>query len=232
MMEKLLLQPNSNVLDLGCGTGALTKLLSDRVGSGGRVIAVDPDEERLAYAQKNYPAKNIKYVLGDGITFPSGQYNAVFCNATIHWIRDKKELYHHVFSNLQPGGQFAFTTPDGNIPTPAIGKKLFDELVRPDFFEWLSTEVKSYLTAADYKALASAAGFKEDSVVMEEIPLQWKDLDDYIEAMFGWSGGIFDPSQINKEALKKIKEDNGDGPVCLPKPLHILEIILSKPILL
>ena len=44
----------SNVLDLGCGTGSLTKALLDKVGLEGRVVAIDPDGERIQIANMTW----------------------------------------------------------------------------------------------------------------------------------------------------------------------------------
>ena len=58
MIEKLQLSQGKSVLDLGCGTGNVTKMVSERVGPEGRIIAVDPDKERLQIASliENYSA--------------------------------------------------------------------------------------------------------------------------------------------------------------------------------
>ena len=48
------LKKGNTVLDLGCGTGYLTKVLSDKVGPEGKVVAVDPDGERLKIAREKY----------------------------------------------------------------------------------------------------------------------------------------------------------------------------------
>ena len=94
LIDMLGVERGSAVLDLGCGTGNVTKVLSERVGSEGKVVAVDPDGERLKIAREKYSAQNIEYVQADDKTFPPGQYDLVFCNAVIHWIGDKR-----VFSN-------------------------------------------------------------------------------------------------------------------------------------
>ena len=44
------------VLDLDCGTGDLSKVLAEHVGLGGKVIAMDPDKERLRIAKETYSA--------------------------------------------------------------------------------------------------------------------------------------------------------------------------------
>ena len=229
VIGKLKIERGSTILDLGCGTGSLAKVLSDQVGPKGKVVAVDPDEERLKVARKKYSASNIEFIRGDDKTFPSGQYDLIFCNVVIHWISDKEGLHKRVYENLLPGGRFAFTTPNGSMPVPEIGRKLFGELVGPDFLHWIHTEVTTYLTAEEYKALASAAGFEQTSTTVENLWLQWKNLDHYIDAVYGWYGGRFDPSHFDRDAFRKLKEEYGDGPVVLTEPMKKLEVILTKP---
>ena len=220
----------SNVLDLGCGTGSLTKALSNKVGSEGKVVAVDPDGERIQLAKMKYPASNTEYVQANDSTFPPGKYDLVYCNATIHWIHDKKALFKRVYQNLRPGGQFAFTTPDGGLPIPDIGMKLFNELLGNDFLHKMHNLIKLYLTADEYKTLARDTGFIESSFTTENLYPEWKDLDHYIDSMYGWFGGAFDPAEFDNDGLLEIKKEYGDGPVVQTEPIRKLEIILVKPV--
>ncbi len=58
------------VLDIGCGTGYLTSVLSERVVPGGMVTGVDPDEERICLAQSNYSGRrNLVFVGGSAECF-------------------------------------------------------------------------------------------------------------------------------------------------------------------
>ena len=82
----------ASILDLGCGTGYLAKVLSERVGPEGKVVAVDPDGDRLKIAREKYSASNIEYIQADDKTFPPGQYDIIFSNIVIHWISDKRAL--------------------------------------------------------------------------------------------------------------------------------------------
>ena len=121
MIEQLDLDKGMSVLDLGCGTGNLTKILSEKVGPEGRIVAVDPDKERLQIARENYSVSNIEYIEADDQTFPEGQYDLVFANTVIHWIQDKRALFEKVYKNLKVGGRFAFVTFDG---IPKVNHKL------------------------------------------------------------------------------------------------------------
>ena len=52
MTDLLKPQPGEVVLDLGCGTGRLTAELASRVGTTGKVLGVDPNESKIAVAQR------------------------------------------------------------------------------------------------------------------------------------------------------------------------------------
>ena len=132
MIDMLKVDKGATVLDLGCGTGYLTKVLSERVGPEGKVVAVDPDGERLKIARERYSACNIEYIQADDQTFPPGQYDLIFSNIVIHWIGDKEAVLKQAYKNLRPGGCFAFTAANGYLPIPDIGTALFNQLVGPE----------------------------------------------------------------------------------------------------
>ena len=229
MIDMLNLEKGATVLDLGCGTGYLTKVLSERVGPEGKVVAVDPDGERLKIAREKYSAPNIEYIQADDKTFPTGQYNFIFCNIVVHWISDKEAMLKQVYQNLCPGGCFAFTTSDGILSIPEIGKKLFNKLVGPDFIDWLLNEKIMHMKASEYERLAMKVGFRQMSkTLLPEYP-RWNNLDEYIDSMYGWFQGEFDPTQFDQEALQEIKREYGGGPVTQSEPIQILYAILTKP---
>ena len=206
LMDMLELRKGSNVLDLGCGVGNVTIMLSEKVGAEGKVVAVDPDGERLKIARESYSASNIDYIQADDQTFPPGQYDVIFSNAVIHWIHDKETLFKRVYDNLCPGGCFAFNTPDSSFPIPEIGKLFFDKLVRPGFLHSFYYEKMTYLNESQCQKLASNLGFTKVSTSVTNTNLQWSSIDSYIEAMYGWSGGEFDPTKFEEGKLEILKE--------------------------
>jgi trans-aconitate methyltransferase len=88
-------------LDIGCGTGDLTNLLSKRVTK--RTVGLDSSADMLALAKKNYP--HIDFILGDAtkLTF-NKEFDVVFSNACFHWIKEQKALLSGIYNALKVGG--------------------------------------------------------------------------------------------------------------------------------
>ena len=231
LMKNLEIKRGSTVLDLGCGTGDLTKELAELVGAEGKVVGVDPDEERLKIAREKYSASNIEYLQADSETFPVGQYDIVFSNYVMHWIKDKEGLFRRVYDNLRPGGVFAVVTFDSGPPLTEIGNKFFDEFIGPEGVKKFLFEDTVCLTADEYKKLAQATGFELNSTTIRSMEQRWANVDVYIDYMYGSTGGWFNPSTWDQEVLQKMKMEYGDGPVItLPEhPKRNLHAILVKP---
>lgn len=99
-----LLNPQSGeqILDLGCGTGHLTAQLA---ASGATVTGLDSSPSMIAAAQENYP--HLKFILADAADFAlSEQFDAVFSNATLHWVTRAEAAVVSIAGALKPGGRF------------------------------------------------------------------------------------------------------------------------------
>ncbi len=100
VLELLAPSPAEHILDLGCGDGVLTQKI---VAAGATVIAVDAGPDMVAAAR----ARGIDARVMDGqkLTF-SGEFDAVFSNAALHWMRDQQAVLAGVRQALKPGGRF------------------------------------------------------------------------------------------------------------------------------
>ena len=215
LMNMLSVQNGNTVLDLGCGTGYLAKLLSDKVGPEGKVVAVDPDGERLKIAREKHFASNIEYIQADDQTFPSGQYDLVFANQVIHWIPDQKAVLKRVYDNLRPGGQFAFTTDvDNSRDQPGDEYLLMNKLLGPGVFQDVISSRMNFLSIEEYNTMSVNCGYSGISSETDTQTHEWKTLDDVIETAHGWLQGAIDFSKLDKHVIQEVRKEceEKDGP--------------------
>ncbi|MBR1486412.1 MAG: methyltransferase domain-containing protein [Synergistaceae bacterium] len=92
----------SLVIDLGCGSGALTQKIFER---GYSVIGVDGSAEMLKLAGENYP--NLEFIEDDARFFKlKNKADVIFSNAVFHWIDENEQdkLLKNIRANLKDNG--------------------------------------------------------------------------------------------------------------------------------
>lgn len=90
------------ILDLGCGTGHLT---AEIARAGAEVVGMDNSTEMLETARAEHP--DCRFVRGDAHRFAFEEpFDAVFTNATLHWVDDPDAVFESVAGALRPGGRF------------------------------------------------------------------------------------------------------------------------------
>ncbi|MFD2117866.1 class I SAM-dependent methyltransferase [Paenibacillus yanchengensis] len=101
LMELLQVKSGEHILDLGCGNGNLTAQIA---AAGATVLGIDSSEHMIEKAKAQYPS--LPFVTVDATTFRRVQlFDAIFSNATIHWIQDAKALVEMMQAVLQVGGR-------------------------------------------------------------------------------------------------------------------------------
>ncbi len=98
-----LLQPGMSVLDLGCGTGAITAGIAEAVGPEGRVVGVDRDAGLLAHALRLHP--ELSFVQATATQLPyRAQFDIVTAARTLQWISDPATAIANMKAAARPGG--------------------------------------------------------------------------------------------------------------------------------
>lgn len=105
VLERLLLRGEETVLDAGCGSGRVTRLLAERLPRG-RVIGVDGSESMVAEARRSLAdlGDRVEVVHSDLLELDIDEpVDAAFSNATFHWVLDHGLLFRRLRAALKPG---------------------------------------------------------------------------------------------------------------------------------
>jgi trans-aconitate methyltransferase len=101
LLEWLEPKEGEKILDLGCGTGELTAQIA---ASGAKVTGIDSAASMIESAQQHFP--EVSFQVADATAFSLAEkFDAVFSNATFHWIRQQEKLLDRIHRHLQPGGR-------------------------------------------------------------------------------------------------------------------------------
>ena len=104
LLTMLLPKPDERILDVGCGTGQLT---SEIANSGADVVGIDLSGEMIAAAKNNFP--QLRFEVADiAATSCDNEFDAVFSNAALHWVRDQQGAIRAISRALKPGGRLVF----------------------------------------------------------------------------------------------------------------------------
>jgi len=102
-------RPRMRVVDLGCGTGELTRALHDHLGAA-ETIGVDNSETMLERSSA-FVTDALRFEQGEIETFAGGPFDLVFSNAAFHWVPDHDARFARLASFLAPQGQLAVQMP-------------------------------------------------------------------------------------------------------------------------
>lgn len=99
------------ILDLGCGEGYGTKIISQYVK---KIIGLDIEKETIEHASKKYQSKNCIFELYDGVKIPykSNTFDAVISFQVIEHIQNDLNYISEVYKVLKKNGIFIVTTPN------------------------------------------------------------------------------------------------------------------------
>ena len=106
--ELIDLGPGSKVLDLGCGTGVVTRAIGERFGAA--VTGVDQSPVLLAVAERGGQGR---FLLGDAhaLDLPDASFDAVVAHTLISHVRDPRGVIAEAARIVRPGGTIAVSAP-------------------------------------------------------------------------------------------------------------------------
>lgn len=151
-LEGLEIQPETQVLDLCCGSGQATQILVER---SRHVMGLDASPFSIKRAQQNVPQAQYVEAFAEAMPFPDHQFDLVHTSAALHEMQPDqlRKILQEVYRVLQPGGTFClvdFHAPSNPLFLPGVYLFLY-------LFE---TETAWTLLKTDLVEVLRAIGFQ------------------------------------------------------------------------
>ena len=164
VIELLAPKPGERILDLGCGTGILTKELAD---AGCEIVGLDSSPEMVEAAKQ----LGIDARLIEGVEFESRKkFEAVISNAALHWMPDKYLVVRRVWQALKPGGRFAAECGgDGCLRIVREGMKI---ALAKRGLDYKARNPWKFCEYAEFSEILKAQGFKIEYIARIDKPTE------------------------------------------------------------
>jgi len=186
LIARLDLQPDADVLDLGCGDGKVTAAIAGRFPDGS-VIGIDSSSSMIELARKRHPPArylNLEFIHMDMRDISlDGRFDLVFSNAAMHWVKELQGVLDKIFSLLRPGGRI-LCQMGGKGNARHVVAILDDMIATPRWRRYFMDFAFPYNFLGQERAeeMLRAAGFRERRVRL--FPREMEH--DGIEGLKGW----------------------------------------------
>ena len=158
-------------LDVACGTGIVTRLAVERVGTDGSVAGLDLNPGMIAVARTAVPDPSIKWyqASADSIPLPDSSFDVVLCSLGLQFVPDKEAAVREMHRVLAPGGRVAIGTV---APTPV--SDILEQALARHLNPTVGAFVRQLFSLADPDALRDllvGTGFTDVRVTSKPLTL-------------------------------------------------------------
>jgi trans-aconitate 2-methyltransferase len=177
------------VVDLGCGTGKLTRTLHEQLAAR-ETVGIDRSDSMLAGGSRGALPPGLRFEVGTIESFAtragsSTTWDVVFSNAALHWVDGHEQLIPQLAGSLAPSGQLAFQVPAQH---DALTHRIADDLAATEPFAsafggWRRSQ--PVLTPDQYARLLYRCGLADPNVRLIVYPHVLACRDDVVEWVKG-----------------------------------------------
>ena len=197
-----------NILDIGCGTGYLSNLISQHLPNS-NIVCMDFSYEMVSQCKN----KNIKLepLVADAeyMPFKTSIFDLVISSFTLHWCQQIDKIFSDIFRILKNNGNFMFTTVG-----PDTLKELRDAYKLIDNYEHINT----FDDMHTYGDILLSSGFHDPVMDVERLIIEYKNFNEVLQSLrkTGASTVIYNQSKFTaKKSLKNLesyyKKNNKNG---------------------
>ena len=187
----LAVPPGGRWLDVGCGTGALSKIILE-VASPTEVAGIDPSAGYVAYARARVPDPRARFDVGDAHSLPvrSATFDAVVSGLVLNFVPDPATAVAEMARAARPGGAVAAYVWDyaGGME---LMRRFWDAAVGLDPAAGELDEGRRFAALCHRDALADlfrGAGLRGVEARAVDVPTVFRDFDDYWTPFLGGQG--------------------------------------------
>ena len=162
LFDLIQIKEGDDVLDIGCGTGNLTKKIMGK--TKGNVAGIDASKGMIEKAIQNYSHLGIRFDQCpiEQMTH-ADSFDVIFCNSTFQWFTNPEPVLQACHNALRPNGRMGIQAPARKIYSPnfieAVEKVKYDPRLKEQFASfqapWFFLE-----TPEEYNVLFEKAGFE------------------------------------------------------------------------
>lgn len=183
-----ILKPGMNILDVGCGTGAISKDIANIVGENGKVTGIDNTENFILSGQETYRSVvNLELISVDLFEYNSEEkYDLIVSARTLQWLSNPKEALIKMKSMLKPDGQISILDYNHtNLNWNPLPPESMQEFYKT-FLKWRQDAGMNNEIADDLPNLLEEVGFHSIEKINSDKHYN-QEISDYKSKMGIWS---------------------------------------------
>ena len=183
--------PGDAVLDVGCGTGAVTLHASEAAGPDGRVVGLDPTNPLIEMARAKIPPHPIEWIDGsvEEMPFDENKFDVVLCHQALQYMGDPLVSMNAMTRVVKPGGTVAV-----GVLSPAETQVPFRE-IEDEIARYISPDVSaihafSFGGLERLSSMATDAGLRLVSAETVSLPTTWPSVAACVELVLAGAGHV------------------------------------------